>query len=595
MSTSRPKCATVRPAARSFRECPARRRSSGLHFGSERRTKRAESQSGTGIPACAFCSLLQAHRQECRRHSSGTLPAGAYPAIPAIPHSLSPTTAAMRASVSSSFSGSGASGMNNPFCVHARLGRLGGDRDLDDRRRGRMLVPDPARAASKTRASCAWAPAGACARSCSPAFSSCNQSRSSMAASARSSSRAHTSPSNRASTNSSGSSRSTGYSSSISSSKRGGASTGSERPVAFSARQFLQPHAFLAQPRGDSEIRQRGQIAKRANAPARQRLRHFFRGCEQSRPAGWPEIWLHRHAGRMLMPAKIRAPRETPHRDWKRSRHSPGTPARRAMACAISWTVPNRWPRPSISRITVSAPVCSTCGEKSCAQASKPRARAGSMHAREHGRSPQGVRFKYRACRTPRLAPLDRERRAAQKLRAAGRARPVHPAARAFERQRWRKRVHAAHARLTTSAVGVFSTARRSRYHDASEMRRAVSGAMSPRSITTRPNPPACSNRSVGFERMLGIAAAANPQQPLERHARCRGRRGIESVARIHQRAEFFARRRLSHQRQQPGWYGPKKPARKYRSPIRAESPPSAASNRGFRTAGVPVQAAHVA
>ena len=62
---------------------------------------------------------------------------------------------------------------------------------------------------------------------------------------------------------------------------------------------------------------------------------------------------------------------------------------------------------------------------------------------------------------------------------------------------------------MTTRAVGVFSTARRNRYHDASEMRRAVSGAMSPRSIATKPNPPAWSNRSVA----LRACSALPPQR----------------------------------------------------------------------------------
>jgi hypothetical protein len=84
---------------------------------------------------------------------------------------------------------------------------------------------------------------------------------------------------------------------------------------------------------------------------------------------------------------------------------------------------------------------------------------------------------------------------------------------------RTRLRAHStascAHARAlgarstTTSAVGVFSTARRSLYHDASEMRRAVAGAMSPRSIATRPNPPACNSRSVA----LSACSALPPQR----------------------------------------------------------------------------------
>ncbi len=61
----------------------------------------------------------------------------------------------------------------------------------------------------------------------------------------------------------------------------------------------------------------------------------------------------------------------------------------------------------------------------------------------------------------------------------------------------------------TTSVVGVFSTARRSLYQDASEMRRTVSGAISPRSIATRPNPPACNSRSVA----LSACSAFPPQR----------------------------------------------------------------------------------
>ena len=47
---------------------------------------------------------------------------------------------------------------------------------------------------------------------------------------------------------------------------------------------------------------------------------------------------------------------------------------------------------------------------------------------------------------------------------------------------------------------------------------------------------------------MFGVSATANPQQPVERHARRRSRCWIKSIACIHQRAKFII---LRHQRVQ--------------------------------------------
>ncbi len=53
-----------------------------------------------------------------------------------------------------------------------------------------------------------------------------------------------------------------------------------------------------------------------------------------------------------------------------------------------------------------------------------------------------------------------------------------------------------------------------------------------------------------GLQGVLGIAAAAYPQEPLQPYAGRRGRCRIESVARIHQRAYILAAGGLRHGRQ---------------------------------------------
>src|SRR6185295_17135611 len=62
---------------------------------------------------------------------------------------------------------------------------------------------------------------------------------------------------------------------------------GHNLPAAFSARQHLEPDAFIAQARGHADFRQRGQIAESANSPARKRPGNFFGWRKQrNRQAG---------------------------------------------------------------------------------------------------------------------------------------------------------------------------------------------------------------------------------------------------------------------------------------------------------------------
>ncbi len=123
---------------------------------------------------------------------------------------------------------------------------------------------------------------------------------------------------------------------------------------------------------------------------------------------------------------------------------------------------------------------------------------------------------------------------------------------------------------ISSNTVAVCSTARRKRNHDVSGTRRALSKDMSPRSSTTMPKPPLCNSRSVTFRHLIEPAkrlalwtnvaretvrlkllalATANPQQPIERNARCLRRCGIEAVARIHQRTGFLTARCGSQRR----------------------------------------------
>src|SRR5215211_5213340 len=66
--------------------------------------------------------------------------------------------------------------------------------------------------------------------------------------------------------------------------------------------------------------------------------------------------------------------------------------------------------------------------------------------------------------------------------------------------------VRAAHDRvqasseITVNTVGRSSTVRRKRYHHDEMIRRASFPATSPRSRITKPNPPACNNRSVALK-----------------------------------------------------------------------------------------------
>lgn len=60
---------------------------------------------------------------------------------------------------------------------------------------------------------------------------------------------------------------------------------------------------------------------------------------------------------------------------------------------------------------------------------------------------------------------------------------------------------------ITTSAVGLFSTTRRKRYHQDEMIRRACCGGTSPRSSATRPKPLLCKSRSVALNACSMLAA----------------------------------------------------------------------------------------
>ena len=111
-----------------------------------------------------------------------------------------------------------------------------------------------------------------------------------------------------------------------------------QRPLQLAARQRLQPHAFRTEPSGDADGRQHGQIAERAEAPAVEGLEQFFAGRRAGGAAAIPETSPRRRAGPRSR-RRIRARRRWPHRDWRRSRSAPRTPAGArapAMAAAIS-------------------------------------------------------------------------------------------------------------------------------------------------------------------------------------------------------------------------------------------------------------------
>ena len=75
----------------------------------------------------------------------------------------------------------------------------------------------------------------------------------------------------------------------------------------FSARQFAQAQAFGAEPLGDAQRRQGGEILKAADAPAVEGFLQFGRRGEQREGQDRPGIWLRRRRGSMLTPENPRA------------------------------------------------------------------------------------------------------------------------------------------------------------------------------------------------------------------------------------------------------------------------------------------------
>ncbi len=67
--------------------------------------------------------------------------------------------------------------------------------------------------------------------------------------------------------------------------------------LGFAAGQFAQAQAFGAEPLGDAQRRQRGQILKAADAPAVQRLLQVGRGGEQRERQRRRETWPRRRRG----------------------------------------------------------------------------------------------------------------------------------------------------------------------------------------------------------------------------------------------------------------------------------------------------------
>ena len=111
-TTSRPKVRHGPACLRDSSVNPRRGDEARLHFGRQRRPKRAKSESDGALLCTPMLLSRDSNGADIRN-----APGRCVSTSSGDPTFSSPTTAAMRASVSSSFSGSGASGMNNPFCV----------------------------------------------------------------------------------------------------------------------------------------------------------------------------------------------------------------------------------------------------------------------------------------------------------------------------------------------------------------------------------------------------------------------------------------------------------------------------------------------
>ena len=119
-----------------------------------------------------------------------------------------------------------------------------------------------------------------------------------------------------------------------------------------------------------------------------------------------------------------------------------------------------------------------------------------------------------------------------------------------------------------TNTVGVFSTARRNRNQEVSEIRRACAGGVSP-NPSRPPRNPALNQEIRRFQSVLGIFAGTNPNYAFQADPGRRGRSRVERIVRIDQSANLPARRR----RRQNGMQQGSSPRRRGSDDLRQASP----------------------
>ena len=178
--------------------------------------------------------------------------------------------------------------------------------------------------------------------------------------------------------------------------------------------------------------------------------------------------------------------------------------ARRATAAATSCGNPKRRSRPEASNVTVSAAVCSTTGENSNASAQQLASDRASPQRQQYMRQLplRKVSAGPRGCDMPRSS---REQSPARRTTPPVRARIPASAKRRFWHSIGAPARPAPWAYIPRRAAG---GTRKS-----CEMRRAVAGGVSPRSIATRPNPPPWISRSAALSACSALCAAADPEQ----------------------------------------------------------------------------------
>ena len=363
----------------------------------------------------------------------------------------------------------------------------------------------------------AWGRAGAaCARARRPVFELEPQPQFVGGQRARGQARTMRPFSRRASRKESGSSRSTGYSSSSSSSKTSGSSSGTSGRSRSPRASSRSRNALRAEPFGEPARGQRGQVAESGGCPSAPAFRRSPAAGRAAASGRLPRNLASSPWGTMLMPAKPRAAHTAASGlaamamwGWKRSsrgaprhgRRPPraggrrGGPARRRRA--------RRYPAPSLPpRAKTPARI-------------RPAAAGAPGHGGRRTSLTPRAGFEAQPWRTARACAAPR-RRAARRAAASSPARPTTPPRRGAVPAPATAQVLACGSRSTaTSTVGVCSTARRSRNQEVREMRRAVSGGVSPRSIATSPKPPPCTSRSAA----LSAFSALPPQRTQSRRS----------------------------------------------------------------------------